>query len=89
MTERIIFIDQMMGNGCATTVAIPVSGLPSELARPLLRQEFRPRGRIIRKPRLLETKRLLYQYDSKDEAEFMEIDECLTPAVNPENWSVS
>lgn len=85
MTERLVFIDQTMGNSCATTVAIPVSELPSELARTLLRQESRPRGRIIRKPRLLETKRLLYQYDSKDEAEFMEIDECLTPAANLKN----
>lgn len=82
MTEHIIFIDKMMGSGHATTVAIPVSGLPSEVARPLLRQKCKPKGRIIRKQRLHEIKRFLYRYDDKDVAEFIELDECLTSELN-------
>lgn len=80
MAERVIFLDYLVAEGRPAIVAIPVSELPRELAKPLLRQMHKPKGRIIRKPRLLEAHRLLYKYNVKDEIDFTEIDDSASRA---------
>lgn len=79
--ERIIFLEHMVSEGRQVLVAIPLSKLPSGLVRPLLRQQYKPTGRIIRKPKLLEAHRLLYKYNDKDEIDFVEIDEAACQAT--------